>query len=210
MSSENKKTNFDLKASSWDKKPLRQILAEKAASAIINNIQLTGKIKALEFGCGTGLVTLSLAPKLKSILAVDSSKAMLNELNNKIIMNSIKNIKTMFLDIENDKNQIKEKFNLIYSAMTLHHIQNIEVLITSFLKMLSPKGILALIDLEKEDGTFHNDNTGVMHFGFEKTYIKNLLSENNFKNITYQIIHTIKKEDSEKDYPVFLATGSKA
>jgi len=204
---ETKKTNFDDKASEWDKKPLRLILAETAASALKESIPLSKNMKALEFGCGTGLVTERMAPELESVLAVDSSERMLNELSKKIEAGSLNNIKTLFLDIENNKEHIKDKFNLIYSSMTLHHIHDIENIIRFFSTKLLPEGSLALIDLEKEDGSFHADNTGVKHFGFDSNNLIGIFQKAGFKNVIFKTIHTIIKEDL-KEYPVFLITGT--
>ncbi|MDH5720718.1 MAG: class I SAM-dependent methyltransferase [Spirochaetia bacterium] len=201
------KTNFDDKASQWDKKPLRLILAETAANALKENIPLSKNMKALEFGCGTGLVTMQIASELKSVLAVDSSEKMLDELAKKIEAAAVENIKPVFLDIENGREYLNDKFNLIYSSMTLHHIQDTEDLISFFSQKLLPEGILALIDLQKEDGTFHNDNTGVKHFGFETKYLIEIFEKLGFKNIICKTIYTIVKEDL-KEYPVFLIVGA--
>jgi len=51
-----------------------------------------------------------------------------------------------------------------------------------------PGGEIAIADLDKEDGDFHADNEGVMHFGFER---------GEFKKVEYKkgIIGWIKNED---------------
>ena len=62
-------SHFDTKAADWDSNNRRRILAEKVAAAISR--LLDGKqLKALEFGCGTGLVGLELAQFFTAMTAV--------------------------------------------------------------------------------------------------------------------------------------------
>jgi len=64
--------NFDTVALQWDEEPRRVKLAGEIASAMLQNIPVSPKWDALDFGCGTGLVTLQLAPALRNITGVDS------------------------------------------------------------------------------------------------------------------------------------------
>jgi len=58
--------------------------------------------------------------------------------------------------------------------MTLHHIEEPARLLKRFYDLLLPGGILGIADLDMEDGAFHKDNTGVVHFGFERMQLKGL------------------------------------
>ena len=60
---------FDKAAADWDKKPLRLQLAEKVVQAIIRAVPLDRTMTALEIGCGTGLITISLCHEVKRIVA---------------------------------------------------------------------------------------------------------------------------------------------
>jgi len=65
------KRDFDSEAASWDKEPRRVKLATDITGAIRNDVSLTSDMDALDFGCGTGLVTLQLQPFIHSITGVD-------------------------------------------------------------------------------------------------------------------------------------------
>jgi len=58
-----------------------------------------------------------------------------------------------------------------------------------------------------EDGSFHADNKGVFHFGFDKEILLSIVNESGFKNIKFQHINTIHKPQC--DYTVFLLTAQK-
>jgi len=78
------KTNFDERAATWDENPLRVTLAHDLTDAIIREIKPTREMDALDYGCGTGLVTIRLQPFVKSITGVDSSQGMLEGIKEKV------------------------------------------------------------------------------------------------------------------------------
>ncbi len=78
------KFDFDKKAASWDENPHRVSLANDIAGAIIDEKILAPDMDVLEFGCGTGLLTLKLRPLVRSLTGVDGSKGMLGVLEAKI------------------------------------------------------------------------------------------------------------------------------
>jgi len=98
-------------------------------------------------------------------------------------------------------------FDGIISSMTLHHVQNLSDFFTSIYKNINANGFLAIADLEIEDGTFHSDNTGVYHFGFEKNELCSILEKSGFKNVAFERVTTINKP--QRDFGVFLLTAQK-
>lgn len=197
-----KKRNFDVAAGSWDEEPRRVKLAGEIATAIGSKLNLSTDWNALDMGCGTGLVTLALAPHLGSVIGVDSSCAMLGKLSEKIKASGIVNVKTALRDLS--AGEIPDgKFHLIISAMTLHHIQDPAALLSSLTSRLYPGGWIALADLEAEDGSFHEDPTGVFHYGFSRTELTSLLDHSGFVSIS--IIEATAIQKGDRSYPVFLA-----
>jgi predicted TPR repeat methyltransferase len=68
-----KERDFDKEAASWDQGPGRIKLANDVAKAIKDDIRITPDMGALDFGCGTGLLTLQMQPLVRTITGVDSS-----------------------------------------------------------------------------------------------------------------------------------------
>ena len=188
---QNKTTSnrFDKDAFTWDDLPRRVNLAK----AVVNNIipHLKGDEKVLEFGCGTGLVGINIAPYVKDLKGIDTSAKMVEKFNEKA-----KKLNLNAKACQKDIFEINESFDVVISSMTLHHIKNLNAL-NEKLKSITNRVFLA--DLVKEDGTFHTrGNDDVEHFGFDMDELREY-----FKgwNLDYKIIHLIKKH---RDFPVFL------
>lgn len=203
---------FDKIASSWDDAPERIEMARHFVSAITDIIPLDPDMQALDFGCGTGNVAIGLSPLLKHITAIDSSSEMLNVLEKKLSKADIKNIKPLLLELDEDCLQ-KASFDLIYTCMTLHHIADFERLLRIFYNQLKPSGHLVLIDLEKEDGSFHDNNSTVAHHGFELGMLDGMLEEIGFSDTYSRTAYTRVKtlpSGISREYPIFLLTGMKS
>ena len=68
------------------------------------------------------------------------------------------------------------KVDLVMSAMAMHHVEDTAQLVESFKEHLNPGGMLALADLDAEDGSFHPpDVEGVFHHGFKRDAVDALL-----------------------------------
>ena len=91
------KRDFDKEAAAWDEVPARVRLANDIVAAISDEIALTSNMDVLDFGCGTGLLTLRLQPVVRSITGVDSSQGMINVLNAKIDKQKLPNVRTRYL-----------------------------------------------------------------------------------------------------------------
>lgn len=202
---------FDDAAASWDSQPERVKLAQAVAGAIAERLPPDSQqMDALEFGCGTGLVGLELVSYLKSLTAVDTSKGMLEELSNKVREMGLTAVSVREIDLSN--HNLEGKFDLIFSSMTLHHVDDIETILKQFADHLNPGGYLAIADLDKEDGSFHPpDAPGVKHHGLERDYLGDLLTRLGFSGINFETVFQFTKEQKEgiANYPVFLLTAQK-
>lgn len=203
---------FDSLSSEWDENERRTELARNVAESVLDAIPHSGKERVMELGCGTGLVTIALAPFFSSILAVDSSAGMLDVLAQKIGRAGIDNVQTMKADFVH--HMPKGPFDLIVSSMTLHHIDNVERLFGRAFEQLSPGGYVAFADLEKEDGTFHGpDVPTVRHRGFDPSELKQWLESCRFSAVEVRYAHTVRKQGADnvlREYPILLATACRA
>jgi len=195
---------FAHKSKTWDQKERRVKTAEAIARIISSRINLNENMTILDFGAGTGLLSGFIAPQVGKIIAVDNSPAMLGEFNKKNFP-----CETELLKLNPDKEKFRNdlKCDGIISSMTLHHIKDLKNLFKEFYKILKTGGFIALADLEKEDGSFHSDNKGVYHFGFEKEHLEKTLKECGFKEISFHHAYTIKKP--HKDFNVFCLIAKK-
>jgi ubiquinone/menaquinone biosynthesis C-methylase UbiE len=209
MSSERR--DFDSAAANWDEKPARVQLAGDVAAAIMQQVALQPDMEVLDFGCGTGLLTLRLAPLVKSVTGVDSSRGMLDVLAAKIARQNVGNVRALLLDLEAG-DALPDTYDLIVSSMTLHHIREIGPLLDRFYQALTPGGRLCLCDLDLDDGLFHDDNQGVFHSGFDRTSLRQALAAAGFEDIQDTTAAEVTKPTrlgELRRFTIFLMTGRK-
>lgn len=202
--------SFDNYAKTWDTDE-RIDRAKMVANEINKSIDISKNYSAMEFGCGTGLVSFNLYDRFKSITLVDSSKGMIDILESKIDKYNVNNMFPYKLDISKD-NSIDMKFDVIYNSMVLHHINDTEGIIKTFYKLLNKDGYLCIVDLDKEDGSFHknySDYDG--HNGFNQEELKNLLVNAGFKDVESNTFFYGEKiiEEEKVNYSLFLMKARK-
>ena len=200
---------FDVVAAKWEEDPTRTGIARAVAEAILETVPLAGTERAMEFGCGTGLVTGLLAPSVGHLLAMDNSAGMLDVLRRKLPELGIANVEPMEADLA--QQMPAGPFDLVFSSMTLHHIEDVAGLIARVYAVLAPGGRIAFADLDKEDGSFHGAEVpGVMHHGFEAAELTRWLEDAGFADVRVRTAHRIRKsreDGSTREYPVLLVTA---
>ncbi len=205
--SQNEPNRFDEIASTWDEEPRRLEMATSIAGAIRRAVPLSPALAVLDFGCGTGLVTLALQPFVGRITGADTSEGMLGQLRRKIGARALANVEAVLLDASST-NLPGGAYDLVVSSMALHHVEDTAALFRQLHGLLRPGGSVALADLDREDGTFHDDARGVFHRGFDRTTIAGGLSAAGFTAVATETATVTRK--NEREYPIFLAIGRKA
>lgn len=194
-------SHFNKKAAEWDSESKIKMMGE-LAKRTQDILQLTHhqSLDIMDFGCGTGLFGLEFAPFAKTLLGVDTSSGMLEIFDKKT--SGYHHIQSRNINLEIDK--IPETFDLIISSMAFHHLISPSEVLVKLKAMLNLGGRMAIVDLDKEDGSFHPDNKemGVKHFGFSKEELMGWTQQAGLK-LQYKIINTIEK--NKKNYPQFLA-----
>ena len=206
------KTNyFDEAAAHWDAEPRRIELAKAVGEAILRQVQPTRGMDVLDYGCGTGLLGLFLLPHVRSVTGADSSPGMLRVLENKIQAGGLQQMRAERLDLEHDPAP-DSRYHLIVVNMVMHHVDQIEVLLSAFHRMLYPGGFLAIADLDTEPGVFHGPEVAesVYHHGFDRSVFKDCLHQIGFvdtKDVTAHVIHKPVTNGELREFPVFLIIG---
>jgi len=196
---------FDEAAATWDEKPRRVKTARDVAAAIARRVELSREMDVLDFGCGTGLLSLALQPLVRSVTGVDTSPGMLDVLRAKVREGGITSVATVLLERGARPVLPAGPFDLVVSSMALHHVEDLASLFRAFRSCLRPGGLVALADLDREDGTFHEDPRDVFHLGFERDEVIGLLHGAGFTELAATTAATVRKNDRE--YPIFLVAG---
>jgi ubiquinone/menaquinone biosynthesis C-methylase UbiE len=190
-------SHFDQAAATWDDSPHRIALMKAVGEAILREVQPIKAMDVLDYGCGTGLVGLFLLPHVGSVTGADVSTGMLDVLQKKIRVGGFDSMKTIQLDLEHDPMPV-DRYHLIVSSMTMHHIADTEKVVEAFYNMLYPHGILCI--------------DSVLHLGFDRSELESLAGRIGFtdsKTITAHVIRKTIENGTERDFPVFLLVSKK-
>lgn len=200
---------FDKKARDWDNNPMHWDRSEAVAKSIQEMIPVHNKMKALEYGAGTGILSFILSEKLGEITLMDNSKEMVEVMLEKTKTSDVKSLNPLFFDLEHF-DYPGPKFDLIYLLMVLHHVSDTYLLLNKFCNMLNPGGYIAIADLYAEDGSFHGEGfTG--HNGFEVAILQKDLEEIGFRSVKSKNCYMVKRDVNGElvDFPVFLMVALK-
>jgi len=203
--------DFSQKAASWDSIERIQ-RAKKIAEEISNTIPLKRNYLALEFGCGTGLVSFNLMDQLMHITLSDISEGMIEVLRHKIKAHHATNMDAVLGDINEHPELVPAKLDLIYTSMVMHHITDTESTLTTLYNLLNDQGYICIIDLVEEDGSFHKSELDFHgHNGFNQEELSQSLTNIGFHDVTTNVFYQdIKRNDCEDiEYSLFIMVGRK-
>jgi len=198
---------FDERAGVWDENPVRAELARSIVRMAEMEITGIASLRMMDYGCGTGMCSIPLAHRASSLLAVDVSPGMLAKYKEKADALGFHHVETLEHDLAVQPLEGRE-FDVIITAMALHHVRDVALVLKRFHPLLSQNGVLLIADLDREDGSFHDDPTGVEHHGFKRDWMLNALWDAGFKMAEICTAHTIVKPAASggepRSYPVFF------
>ena len=173
--------HFNHKAESFDS-PKNIFIADLICKEVEKQIVDFSDKRILDFGGGTGLVTLPLAAQSKSVMLVDISDKMLDQARLKMEKQAIDNVYLLQQDLLT--NPLNQLFDIIVVSRVLHHMPNVEKTLAMFRNHLVEDGQLFIADFVKTD---------VNHHGFHLDELEENLSQNGFLPIKSQIIYSAEE-----------------
>lgn len=194
---------FEMIANSYDTS--ERIHIAKVSSDAIREYLVDAKSKdAIDFGCGTGLVGMDLLNEFNSILFLDTSQNMINQVKQKISNANINNASTLCFDFETTTLS-SIHVDYIFMAQVLLHIKNIESVLSRLYDILNFEGHLIIVDFNK-----NNDiASDLVHNGFEQEKLKEMMSKIGYKGIQTKTFHTGSKLFMGQDASMFILDSQK-
>ena len=192
------KHDFNHKAETFDS-PKNIFLANLVYQAIDKQLDLLSDKEILDFGGGTGLLTLPLAKWAKSLTLVDISEKMLEQARLKAEQQDIKNIQ--FLEQDLLENPLKQEFDCIVVCRVLHHMPDLDAAFSLFHQHLKEDGQLLLADFTKTEANNH---------GFELPELENKLAQFGFSSIDSQILYSAEDLFQGNYSELFLTVSQKS
>ena len=201
-------TDFDARAATWDDDPAKVERARAIADAIGRHVRLQPTMRALEYGCGTGLLGFMLRPRLGDVTLADVSEGMLEVAAGKIAAAGDAAMRTVRLDLLADPLP-PQRFDLVFSLMTLHHIPDTAAILRRFRAVLAEPGTLCIADLDAEDGSFHGAGFDG-HNGFDRGRLGAQARAAGFATVAFTTAYVMRKASGgvERSYPIFLLVAT--
>ena len=216
-------SRFNAEAQSWDSNPSVQRATELAHEAYLSHLLLTASASTvatydvLEIGCGTGLLSLRLAPVVRSLTAVDAAEGMISVLRTKLSSSSssqkikkILPVAAMLTSPDDPRIQIdpltrnsateenRRRFDLVISHLVLHHIADLESLFKMIYGCLKPGGRVMVTDFEDFGPAarrFHPEAKmeGVERHGIQRGAMRELLVGSGFREVRVETAFEMEK-----------------
>ncbi|MDH5706249.1 MAG: methyltransferase domain-containing protein [Candidatus Aminicenantes bacterium] len=204
------KNYFEKVANQWDQMRKsffsNRVLEAALASA---NVQ-PGKLAA-DIGAGTGFITEGLIQNGLKVIAVDQSKAMLEEMKKKF---------ALFDTVEYRIGQFNnlpiqdETVDYIFANMYLHHVDLPQVAIEEMVKTLKPGGKVVVTDMDEHEFEFLRKEQHDRWPGFKREDIERWFKEAGLKNVKVDCVGEDCCADSDEgrekaSVSIFVACGEK-
>jgi ubiquinone/menaquinone biosynthesis C-methylase UbiE len=196
--------SFDERAATWDDDPAKTERAKAVANEMLRRVPLAPSMRAMEYGCGTGQLSFMLRAHLGDVTLADLSDGMLDVAARKIAAARDPAMHAVKLDLIVDP--MPARFDVIYSAMTLHHIPDTDAILRRFREALVRPGYLCIADLDTEDGSFHGLDVNDVHLGFDRTKLAAQARGAGFAAVDFTTAHVMTKAVAGKPraFPIFL------
>jgi ubiquinone/menaquinone biosynthesis C-methylase UbiE len=199
-------STFDEKARDWDT-PERRERARAMADVIRGCVPLTTSMRAIDIGAGTGLLGLELAADVGEMVLAEPSAGMLEVARQKLAAGGPANATAIAFDLV-ESPPPERPFDLAISLLVLHHVADTTAALAAVHALLAAGGRMALLDLDAEDGSFHDEDApGIHHRGFERSELVRLAVAAGFPDADARVAATLERNG--RDYPVLLLTGTR-
>jgi len=194
---------FEMMADRYET-PERVRFGEAAANAIRECLADAICKDAIDFGCGTGLVGMNLLNDFGSVLFLDTSKNMIDQVKQKISNSDVKNADTLCFDFEKGSPPDLHA-DYVFMVQVLLHIKDYEPVLSKLYDVLNPGGHLIIIDFDKNDQVASD----LVHNGFDQERLKAEMSSIGYRNLQSKTFYKGSKIFMGCDASLFILDSQK-
>lgn len=179
---------------------------------LMSFVQLNQTTIAADFGSGTGSLIKEISPLVSKVYAIDHSVEMHKILNGLKKTHSLYNVETIFADVSEGLSLMKEKVNIGFCCMLLHHVFNPSKAIKHMAQTLVPGGELVIADLTYTNKNWMFKESHDFWTGFKLEQLQTWLEEADleiihlFENEEYMFRFTdLQDKDKSVEVPLLVA-----
>lgn len=193
---------FEQMANRYDTEE-RMELARVIVKEVRPELQNSKSKSLIDYGSGTGLVSLEVSDLVHSILLIDSSQQMLEVAKAKISHKGIANSTVLYSDFTQETPELKA--DIVLLSLVLLHIPDTKKILQELFSILNHGGKLIIIDFDKNDKINHHK----VHNGFLHEELENSLSEVGFTSIEMKTFYHGNQIFMNQDASMFISTSIK-
>ncbi|MFD2630106.1 class I SAM-dependent methyltransferase [Oceanobacillus kapialis] len=182
-----------------ERKELANVIVKEIKPVLRNNKSKT----LLDYGSGTGLVSLELADLVDAVTLVDASEQMLEVAKVKISQREITNAEVLHSDFTKENPTIKA--DIILVSLVLLHIPDTKKILQQLFSILNEGGKLLIVDFDKNENIHHPK----VHNGFLHEELKKTLTEVGFSFTEIETFHQGSRIFMKQDASMFLSRSIK-
>lgn len=194
---------FEMIANRYDTSE-RIHIAKVASDAIREYLVDTKHKRAIDFGCGTGLVGMNLLNDFHSMLFLDTSPNMINQIKQKISDFNLQNADTLCFDFEKE-GLTDLRADYIVMVQVLLHIHDVELVLSRLFDVLHEGGHLLIVDFNKNE----NVVSDIVHNGFNQDELTDCMTKIGYKNIQSKTFYKGSKLFMGQDASMFILDAQK-
>lgn len=175
---------FERVASDWD----QMRLAYYDESVIERMVSVSGideDSMVADIGTGTGFVAAGLAPRVKKVLGVDNSPAMLDVARENLSALGAPNVELVEAEIDGMPIPDSE-LDAAFANMVLHHARNPTAMLTEMARVVKPGGTVAITDEVEHCHEWMRKEHADVWLGFPKEQVELFFTEAGLEYYGYE------------------------
>ncbi len=162
-------------------------------------------LEVVDFGCGTGVLSVELARWAHRVTAIDRSPVALEAARVRARREGLGNIHFVEADLHALPKNLGGK-DLVVISQSLHHVEQPERVLAGAARVLKPGGRVVVLELMPHDEQWVKARLGHHHLGFEPSSLVAAMGAAGFSDVAL----TPSARDGGSAFRAFLLTGSRA
>ena len=189
--------DWDKCATEWENDTSVALYSELAYAELQKLIDVKRK-RFFDLGCGTGLLSQKLSPLAKDIVALDSSEAMIEELDKKFLENVEPVVDHLSRGLVAQHPAFRGQFDCVVACSVCGYLKDFQEAAVIICSLLEERGLFVHWDYLAEDGK---------EDGLSKQNIEQVLLQAGFDTVTVSVPFEIETEEGVRS--VVMGVGEK-
>jgi ubiquinone/menaquinone biosynthesis C-methylase UbiE len=161
---------FDRVASDWDTMRLAYY-DERVIERITDVSNLREGMTVADVGTGTGFVAAGVAPRVRSVVALDNSPAMLSVARENIEALGLGNVELLLGEIT-ALPLSSDSVDAAFANMVLHHAKTPEAMLREMVRVVKPGGAVVITDEVKHPYAWMREEHADVWLGFDQEQVE--------------------------------------